>query len=124
MEQCAAPQLESTSTHSSPPDPAEKSREDAGEMTVKDAYECRICGYKAQDVKCLSQHLHAAHPVTSLSDSVRSEGCETPEEECVGDVETPCLNGDLEKSVAKDKVSKVLSFVSICRCVHEFVLVV
>ncbi|XP_016346285.1 homeobox and leucine zipper encoding b [Sinocyclocheilus anshuiensis] len=105
MEQCAAPQLENTSnvTHSSPPDPAEKSGGDAGEMTVKDAYECRICGYKAQDVKCLSQHLHAAHPVTSLSDSVRSEGCESPEDERVGDVETPCLNGDLEKSVAKDK---------------------
>ncbi|XP_016102722.1 homeobox and leucine zipper encoding b [Sinocyclocheilus grahami] len=103
MEQCAAPQLENTSTHSSPPDPAEKSGGDAGKMTVKDAYECRICGYKAQEVKCLSQHLHAAHPVTSLSDSVRSEGCESPEDERVGDVETPCLNGDLEKSVAKDK---------------------
>ncbi len=113
MEQFAAPQLESTSTLSSPPDTAGKS---AGEMTVKDAYECRICGYKAQDVKCLSQHLHAAHPVTSLSDPVRSEGCVTPEEERVGDVETPCLNGGLEKSVAKDKVSSVLFFVSIYRC--------
>uniref|UniRef100_A0A8C2Q4Z0 Homeobox and leucine zipper encoding b n=1 Tax=Cyprinus carpio TaxID=7962 RepID=A0A8C2Q4Z0_CYPCA len=82
MEHCAAPQLESTSTLSSPPDSAEKPGGDAGEMTAKDAYECRICGYKARDVKCLSQHLHAAHPVTSLSD----------------DVETPCLNGDLEKS--------------------------
>uniref|UniRef100_A0A8C1S2Z9 Homeobox and leucine zipper encoding b n=1 Tax=Cyprinus carpio TaxID=7962 RepID=A0A8C1S2Z9_CYPCA len=87
MEHCAAPQLESTSTLSSPPDSAEKPGGDAGEMTVKDAYECRICGYKARDVKCLSQHLHAAHPVTSLSD----------------DVETPCLNGDLEKSFVKDK---------------------
>ncbi|XP_026122749.1 homeobox and leucine zipper encoding b [Carassius auratus] len=98
MEQCAAPQSESTRTHSSPPDPAVKSGGD-----VKDAYECRICGYKAQDVKCLSQHLHTAHPVTSLSDSVRGEGCETPEDERVGDVETPCLNGELEKSVANDK---------------------
>lgn len=116
MEQCAAPRFESTRTHSSPPDPAEKSGGDAREMTVKDAYECRICGYKAPDVKCLSQHLHAAHPVTSLSDSVRSEGCETPEHERVGDAETPCFNGDLEKSAAKDKVSKVLSFVSTYRC--------
>uniref|UniRef100_A0A8C1S529 Homeobox and leucine zipper encoding b n=1 Tax=Cyprinus carpio TaxID=7962 RepID=A0A8C1S529_CYPCA len=103
MEQCAAPRFESTRTHSSPPDPAEKSGGDAREMTVKDAYECRICGYKGPDVKCLSQHLHAAHPVTSLSDSVRSEGCETPEHERVGDAETPCFNGDLEKSAAKDK---------------------
>uniref|UniRef100_A0A8C1J0G4 Homeobox and leucine zipper encoding b n=1 Tax=Cyprinus carpio TaxID=7962 RepID=A0A8C1J0G4_CYPCA len=87
MEHCAAPQLESTSTLSSPPDSAEKPGGDAGEMTAKDAYECRICGYKARDVKCLSQHLHAAHPVTSLLD----------------DVETPCLNGDLEKSFVKDK---------------------
>ncbi|XP_073692394.1 homeobox and leucine zipper encoding b [Garra rufa] len=103
MEQCAAPQLENTSTHSSPPEPVEKPGGDAGEMTVKDAYECRICGYKAQDVKCLSQHLHAAHPVTSLSDSVRNERGDTLEEECVDDAETPCLNGDLEKSVVKDK---------------------
>ncbi|XP_067300343.1 homeobox and leucine zipper encoding b [Pseudorasbora parva] len=98
MEQCAAPQLESASTRSSPPDPAEKSGGDAGE-SVKDAYECRICGYKAQDVKCLSQHLHAAHPVTSLSDSLRSER----REERVGDVETPCSDGDLGKSSVKDK---------------------
>ncbi|KAK7176717.1 hypothetical protein R3I93_000833 [Phoxinus phoxinus] len=93
MEQCAAPQLESASTHSSPPDPAEKPGGDAGE-TVKDAYECRICGYKAQDVKCLSQHLHAAHPVTSLSDSVRNERCGALEEERVG---------DLGKNLVKDK---------------------
>ncbi|KAL0189272.1 hypothetical protein M9458_016371, partial [Cirrhinus mrigala] len=103
MEQCAAPQLENTSTHSSPTDPAEKPGRDAGEMTVKDAYECRICGYKAQDVKCLSQHLHTAHPVTSLSDSVRNERRDALEEECVDDAETPCLNGDLEKSIVKDK---------------------
>ncbi|KAG1936234.1 homeobox and leucine zipper encoding b [Pimephales promelas] len=93
MEQCAAPQLETASTHSSPLDPAAKPGGDAGE-TVKDAYECRICGYKAQDVKCLSQHLHAAHPVTSLSDSVRNERCGALEEERVG---------DLGKSVVKDK---------------------
>ncbi|XP_016425704.1 zinc fingers and homeoboxes protein 3-like [Sinocyclocheilus rhinocerous] len=103
MEQCAAPQLESTSTHSSPPDPAGKPGGNSGEITVKDAYECRICGYKARDVKCLSQHLHAAHPVTRLSDSVRIERSDTLEEVREDDVETPCLNGDLEKSIVKDK---------------------
>lgn len=33
---------------------------------VSDAYECRICGYKAADVCSLSQHLHSVHPVTAL----------------------------------------------------------
>lgn len=107
MEQCSAPQLENACTHSPLPDSAEKPGLDAGE-TVKDAYECRICGYKAQDVKCLSQHLHAAHPVTSLSDSLRGERCEAREEKRGADVETPCLDGDLGKSFVKDKVSEVL----------------
>jgi len=116
MEQCAAPQLETASTHSSPLDPAAKPGGDAGE-TVKDAYECRICGYKAQDVKCLSQHLHAAHPVTSLSDSVRNERCGALEEERVG---------DLGKSVVKDKVSNVnvLVLISLFIDVLEFLLAV
>ncbi|XP_026072258.1 zinc fingers and homeoboxes protein 1-like [Carassius auratus] len=97
MEHCAAPQLESTSTLSSPPDSAENHGGDAGEKTVKDTYECRICSYKARDVKCLSQHLHAAHPVTSLSDSARSACGDAPED----DLE--CLNGDLDKSTVQDK---------------------
>ncbi|XP_051993795.1 homeobox and leucine zipper encoding b [Xyrauchen texanus] len=111
MEQCS-------STRASPPDPVTCPESPAGNTgghageTVKDAYECRICGYKALDVKCLSQHLHAAHPVTSISDSnsVRSEDDDTPEQERgkgVHDGATSCLNGELssrlEKSPVKDK---------------------
>lgn len=103
MEQCAAPQLESASPRSSPPDPAGQPGGDAGE-TVKDAYECRICGYKAQDVKCLSQHLHAAHPVTSLCGSAMSERSNvTRPDKRVADPGTPSVNGDLGKRFDKDK---------------------
>ncbi|XP_027034146.2 homeobox and leucine zipper encoding b isoform X2 [Tachysurus fulvidraco] len=53
-----------------------------------DAYECRICGYKAADVCSLSQHLHSVHPVTALpgpssvNDESKgaSEGQKTPPE--------------------------------------------
>lgn len=99
MEQCAAPQLESASSRSLPPDPAGKPGGDAVE-TAKDAYECRICGYKAQDVKCLSQHLHAAHPVTSLCSSAMSErpnvNVTRPHKTVLGP-DTPSVNGDLGK---------------------------
>lgn len=113
MEQCAAPQLESASPRSSPPDPAGQPGGDAGE-TVKDAYECRICGYKAQDVKCLSQHLHAAHPVTSLCGSAMSERSNvTRPDKRVADPGTPSVNGDLGKRFDKDKVRKVLFVITV-----------
>ncbi|XP_051948187.1 zinc fingers and homeoboxes protein 1-like [Xyrauchen texanus] len=114
MEQCAAPLLEGSSTRASPSDPVtcpespvKNTGQDAVE-TAKDAYECRICGYKALGVKCLSQHLHVAHPVTNICD-LNSVSCEedNTQEECVDDGETPCLNGEInspqEKSSVKDK---------------------
>ncbi|XP_026792555.1 homeobox and leucine zipper encoding b [Pangasianodon hypophthalmus] len=39
---------------------------ETGDSDASDAYECRICGYKAADVCSLSQHLHSVHPVTTL----------------------------------------------------------
>ncbi|XP_026867231.2 homeobox and leucine zipper encoding b [Electrophorus electricus] len=37
-----------------------------GKIVTIDDYDCRICGYKAADVRGLSQHLHTSHPVTAL----------------------------------------------------------
>lgn len=92
MERCAAPQLESArASHPEKVTRTEIEVENGGdtEETTKDAYECRICGYKAIDVKCLSQHLHAAHPVTSFPEtsSLRSDRCNTQEEERGGGVD-------------------------------------
>lgn len=119
MEQCAAPRLVSIS----PPDPG-TSTDSAAETGggAPDVYECRICGYKATNVKCLSQHLQAAHPVTSLpeSSSLGSKRCETGEEERgrgVGDDgETSSQNGELASRV-KEKVSYECLSIS-CVCVH------
>lgn len=54
-------------------EPPQQQREDNRQLEVKtrdskesNAYECRICGYKAADVCSLSQHLHSVHPVTAL----------------------------------------------------------
>lgn len=116
MERCAAPRLESTS----PPDPVtstESAAETGGdsEHTTKDVYECQICGYKATNVKSFSQHLQAAHPVTSLpeSSSLGSERCETQEEEREGGVgdngETSSLNGELVSAVKENTLNPVRS---------------
>lgn len=121
MEQCAAPRLESTSA----PDPVtstDSAAETDSEQTTKDVYVCRICGYKATNVKCFSQHLQAEHPVTSLPDSssLGRERCETQEEEREGGVgdgeDTFSLNGDLASAV-KEKVSHECLEV-LCACLH------
>ncbi|KAA0723136.1 Homeobox and leucine zipper protein Homez Homeodomain leucine zipper-containing factor [Triplophysa tibetana] len=106
MERCAAPRPESTS----PPDPVTSSESAAETGADADVYECRICGYKVTNVKCLSQHLQAAHPVTSLPDtsSLGNKRCET-QEECEGDVgddgETSSLNAGLASHVEEKPVT-------------------
>lgn len=118
MERCAAPRPESNS----PPDPVTSTESAAETGGDADVYECRICGYKVTNVKCLSQHLQAAHPVTSLPDSssVGNKRCET-QTECGGGVgddgETSSLNGELASHV-KEKVSYELLLSS--EQLHEF----
>lgn len=118
MERCAAPRPESTS----PPDPVTSTESAAETGGDADVYECRICGYKVTNVKCLSQHLQAAHPVTSLPDSssLGNKRCET-QTECGGGVgddgETSSLNGELASHV-KEKVSYELLLSS--EQLHEF----
>lgn len=124
MERCAAP----------PPEPLTRTEIEVEtgdtEETTKDAYECRICGYKAIDVKRFSQHLHAAHPVTSFPEtsSLRSDRCNTQEEERGGvdddddddnnNNETACLIVP-RTTPANNKVS-----MSACQCVCARVCVV
>lgn len=42
-------------------------RKEVGNKEANDAYECRICGFSAEDVRSFSQHLQSVHPVTGLS---------------------------------------------------------
>ncbi|XP_062849659.1 homeobox and leucine zipper encoding b [Trichomycterus rosablanca] len=53
-----------------------------GNNEANDAYECRICGYRAEDVLSFSQHLHSVHPVTGLSGPKpqRNEKCRGADE--------------------------------------------
>lgn len=62
---------------------------------ASDAYECRICGYKAADVCSLSQHLHSVHPVTALpstSSAKDEESKGSPDQTSEGQKSPPAGN--------------------------------
>ncbi|TSN12245.1 Zinc fingers and homeoboxes protein 2 [Bagarius yarrelli] len=62
-----------------------EAEKEARDSEASDAYECRICGFKAKDVCSLSQHLHSVHPITapacssSAKDDSKDKGDQTSE---------------------------------------------
>lgn len=64
MQQCESPQQQREENRKL--EARGSAEAETGDSEASDAYECRICGYKAADVCSLSQHLHSVHPVTAL----------------------------------------------------------
>ncbi|XP_030635476.1 uncharacterized protein LOC115816617 [Chanos chanos] len=70
-------------------------RGEEGENVDPEHYLCRICGFHARDVICLSQHLHSTHPITSLQvpGFLRGERCGPMKEERKREMQQMCISG-------------------------------
>ncbi|XP_060791261.1 homeobox and leucine zipper encoding b isoform X2 [Neoarius graeffei] len=129
MQQCEPPQQQQQQREENRKLEARVSTEaETGDSKASDAYECRICGYKASDVCSLSQHLHSVHPVTALpgpssakdEESKGADEVETRDQTSEGQKSPPAGNSEFsEGSMSSSPMDSEETSISTCNAENQ-----